>query len=148
MEEKKKSKVGRPTKYEERFIEECYKFFDKELYTIIKKQVAGQKGMFEIEEREPNMMPTIEGFACHLRLHKDTIYDWAKQEDKKDFSDALDFGRQKMKEFLNYHALMGNYNSGYAKFFAINATDMVEKKEVEVTGEGAKITIDINDAGL
>ena len=29
-----------------------------------------------------DMIPSIEGMAEHLGLHRDTLYDWAKQKDK------------------------------------------------------------------
>lgn len=131
------SKIGRPTTYKDEYVQEAYKFFDKPLFEKVQKEVATNKGVVTINEERPNMMPTIEGFACYLGIHKQRLYEWSVKH--KDLADALDFGRQRMKEFLNYHALQGNYNSGYAKFFAINSTDMVEKKEIEHTVNEIKI---------
>lgn len=133
-----KKKYGRPTKYKEEYIQACYEFFDRELYTDYAREVPTRDGVTTIIEREPNRIPTIEGFALELMVNKTTLYEWAKHH--KEFSNALNYGRQKQKEFLNFHSLMGNYNAAYAKFFAINATDMVEKKEVEHSGNSISIS--------
>ena len=61
-------KVGRPTKYDPKFIEEA----DKYLAT------TGHGSMH---------MPKIESFALHLGVSKDSLYEWAKLY--PEFSDAL-----------------------------------------------------------
>ena len=60
--------AGRPTKYEERFIEEV----DNYLATTGKEQTS---------------LPTIEGFAIYLDVSRDSLYEWAKLY--PEFSDTL-----------------------------------------------------------
>lgn len=144
MTEKKKNPVGRPSKYSEKFIDQLYEFADRPLYeNVIKEQLSNRGDIVEVSVERPNRIPTIEGFALHIRVNKSSVYLWAKEY--PDFSTALEYLRHKTKEFVNYHALMGNYNGGYAKFFAINATDMKstehtvnDNKNVEITISGAE----------
>lgn len=61
-----KSKGGRPTKYEDRFLE------------IAEKYLAGGKSVTQL--------------AKHLNVAKSTVYKWA--EENKAFSDALELGKE------------------------------------------------------
>jgi hypothetical protein len=61
-------KVGRPSKYEERFNEEL----DKYLKTTGKENMS---------------LPTIQGFALHIGVDSDTLNNWAKEH--KEFFGTL-----------------------------------------------------------
>ena len=60
--------TGRPTKYDPSFIEEAINYLKS----------TGKENM---------ELPTIEGFAIWLHVHRDTLYEWAKIY--PDFSDTL-----------------------------------------------------------
>lgn len=62
------SKVGRPTKYQDSFVDEVDKYI----------ATTGHGTMH---------MPKIESLAIRLGVCKDTLYEWAKEH--KEFSDAL-----------------------------------------------------------
>jgi len=68
------NKVGRPTKYDPKFIEEVDKYI----------ATTGHGTMH---------MPKIESLAIRLNVSKDSLYEWAKEH--KEFSDAL-------KKLMNY----------------------------------------------
>lgn len=79
-------KVGRPTKY----YPEIYGDIEAYLLTT---------------GRENTKLPTIEGLALYLNVHKDTLYEWAKEN--REFSDALDKLKMLQKEQLINDGIYG-----------------------------------------
>ena len=61
-----------------------------------------------------DMIPSIEGMAEHLGLHRDTLYDWAKDE-KKQFSDILGRCMQVQAKTLVNNGLNNTFNSAITK---------------------------------
>ena len=61
-----------------------------------------------------DMIPSIEGMAIHLGLHRDTLYDWAKQKDKG-FSDILRLTIQNQERTLLNNGLNNTFNSAITK---------------------------------
>lgn len=80
------NKVGRPTKY----YPEVYKDIEAYLMTT---------------GREQTKLPTVEGLALYLNVHKDTLYEWAKEN--REFSDALDKLKMIQKEQLINDGIYG-----------------------------------------
>ncbi len=64
--------AGRPTKYSKDIL-------DKAVEYVL---------LFSEEETMPKdeIIPSIEGLALYLEVARSTIYDWAKEDDKKEFS--------------------------------------------------------------
>lgn len=58
-------------------------------------------------------IPSIEGFAKYIGVHKDTVYEWEGKE--TEFSDALESIRLEQRERLMNNGLFGTYNSTIAK---------------------------------
>ena len=90
--------MARPTKWSKEIEEQAYDYI----------RDYGNHG---------HMIPSIEGLAIVLDLHRDTLYDWAKHKDKK-FSDILGKLLQMQQQFcLNatflrfnlYHLAMQDY---------------------------------------
>lgn len=54
---------------------------------------------------------SIEGLAEFIGIARSTIYDWASQEDKKEFSDILDEVKEKQAKTLVNMGLKGVFNS-------------------------------------
>lgn len=71
---------GRPTKYTE------------ELLAIAREYP------FNFNTEHDHSFPSIVGLAKVIRVNSDTIYDWAKQSEKKEFSDIL-------KDIMDYQHL-------------------------------------------
>lgn len=85
------------------------------------------------------MLPTIEGLALYLHVHRDSIYAW--EESSKGFSDILEEIRQAQAEKLIQNSLQGRYNSTIAKMM-LTKHGYVEKSAVENSGE-QKVTVEI-----
>ena len=62
------SKMGRPTKYDPKLVDEVY-------------------GYIQESKNQQTQLPKIESLAIRLNVSKDTLYEWAKLY--PDFSDAL-----------------------------------------------------------
>ena len=62
--------AGRPTKYNEQILTDTAEYIEN-------------------HAEYDDLVPSIAGLAFRLKLNKDTIYDWAKQEEKSQFSDML-----------------------------------------------------------
>lgn len=121
--------AGRPTKYSKAAQKKADDYVDGyDMYQEITKNVITKSGdVIEVTEKVPNDIPSIVGLALLLRVHRETIYNWAKSH--ASFFDTLERLSQKQKQFLLHHGLLRNYSDGFAKFVSINMTDMKEKIE-------------------
>ena len=131
-------KVGRPTKYSskvqkdaEAYLESCQDEYEEWHKT------RGEKS--DTYERYLKVdLPSVEGLALELKVHRDTLYEWASKHDE--FSDTLERLNQLQKKILTNKALAGHYNPVIAKLMLTVNHDMIEKKEVDVTSKGEQIT--------
>ena len=87
--------MARPTKYSKEMVDKSYEYID----------TYGEHG---------DMIPSIEGLAEVLGLHRDTLYDWARQE-SKEFSDILGKLLQKQQKVLINNGLSNTFNSAITK---------------------------------
>lgn len=117
-----KNPVGPPTKYKESYPFELLKFFDRPIYTT---DADGN--------RMPSKLPTIERFCCDIGIVTSTFYKWCKE--KTELSSAFEKAKQYQKDQLMQMALMGIYREGFAKFIAVNVTDLKEKVEHSIDDE-------------
>lgn len=85
--------TGRPTKYEESFIQEVDVYIEKDI----------AKGD----------LPTVYGLALHLNVNRDTLFEWAKVY--PDFSDSLKKLNDIQANNLINKGLKNEYNSTIAK---------------------------------
>lgn len=85
--------AGRPTKYDESFIEEV------DVY--IKKDLANDD------------LPTVYGLALHLNVNRDTLFEWAKVYPQ--FSDSLKKLNDIQANSLINKGLRSEYNATIAK---------------------------------
>jgi len=119
------AEVGRPTKY------------SKETLEIANTYVNGG---YEEEE----VIPTIPGLALAIGIARSTVYEWAKEGDKEEFSDIVEdlLARQEMK--LVKGGLTGEFNSNITK---LNLTKhgYSDKQEIDAKG-GFTITMPNDDA--
>lgn len=144
---KKVKRQGRPTKYESRYCRMLISFFDIEPFKEMevphydesgKKDKRGRLVVTWIEiKREANRMPTLQRFAKKIGIGISTIYDWLNKEHpsyQRKFSDAFACARELRRNFLIENGLVGTHQHSYAKFVAINLTDMKDTLKQEVTG--------------
>ena len=80
------------------------------------------------------LLPTIEGLALELRISRDTIYEWEKEN--SDFSDIVTELRAKQANKLIQNSLAGKYNASIAKLILSGKHGYVEKNETDITSNG------------
>lgn len=123
---------GRPTKYNPDFVNEL----DNYLKTCGKEQTS---------------LPTIEGFALFLGVHRDTLYEWADKKDDNgklihpEFSDTLKDLEQIQKQQLIDDGIYGGkeVNATIVKLMLMNNHGMREKSDF--TSDDDKIqSVDIS----
>lgn len=141
------NKGGRPTKYDPKFCKEIVEHFINDPYTkqIIStdtntENTTNEEGEDQEKIKEKieykliaNKLPTLEGFAREIGVSKTTILEWAKVHEE--FAFALQEAKALYKNFLIQNGLLGLYASNFAKFVAINTTDMKDVKHIEAKGE-------------
>jgi hypothetical protein len=117
---------GAPTKYRPEYCQQIVDFFTVNPTT---EEIASrQKGNGLIR------FPTFEGFASSIHVVMSTLFEWCKEH--KEFSNAYNECKQLQKQFLIDCSLNDVFNAGFAKFVAINCTDMKEKLEQDVHHSG------------
>ena len=114
---------GAPTKYSE---------------ALLKKAKAYLTGYAKLG----HVLPTVEGLALHLDVHRDTLYHWSKDKKKSEFSDTLSKLMFLQKQDVLSKGLTGEYNAAIAKLVLSANHGMHERRENEVTGaEGGPIQV-------
>jgi len=135
------NKVGRPSSY------------TPEIQAIADDYVNGWDLYKEIKNSDGsvttvvNAIPSVAGLALTLGVHRSTIYNWIKDKNRQ-FLDTLEIIKQKQEVFLIHHGLTRGYDSGFAKFLAINVTDYKDKVEQTIDHKNIQINIDSNDSKL
>ena len=121
--------MSRPTKYNDKILSKAKEY------------------LFDWE-REGHAIPMIEGLAKVLDIHKDTIYAWEQDEDKKEFSDVV----KKIREAQHMELLMGGltnkFNASITKL-ALTKHGYSDKQEQALTGPGGTalgVSITFHDA--
>ena len=104
--------MARPTKWSEEIEERATRY-------IIDYQIYG------------DMIPSIEGMAEHLELHRDTLYAWAKDKDKG-FSDILGRCMQVQAKTLVNNGLNNTFNSAITKL-VLGKHGYHDKMEQDIT---------------
>lgn len=105
--------MARPIEYSKDLIKQT-----KEYLLTCKDEneqvISGESEKFtKYDNRLKVKLPSIEGLAIFLGIHRDTIYDWEKKY--KEFSDIIGELRAKQAEALINNGLSGHYNSTIAK---------------------------------
>lgn len=108
----KVKRVGRPTKYTPEIVKKAYEYIDACEDTYYNYQ-KGFGSTDTFERKVVVRLPTRDGLALFLGLHRDTLKEWDKEH--KAFSAALEFLDQKQKEMLIRGGMSGDYNPTIAK---------------------------------
>lgn len=100
--------------------------------------ISGQseKGFTAYKQKVTVKLPSIEGLAYAIKVHKDTIYEWEKKHDE--FSDLINDLRAKQAERLINNGLSGDYNAYIAKAL-LAKHGYHDKQEIDHTTKGDKI---------
>lgn len=131
------SKGGRPTKYTKDITEKAEKYLSECIDTT-EQVVTGESGKFtSYKEKIKVNLPTIEGLAVYLEVHRDTLYEWEKEHDE--FSDIIERLRGSQIKALVNNGLSGDYNPTIAKVL-LSKHGYSEKQEIQHSGEIKTIT--------
>lgn len=118
---------GRPTKYDESFIDEVDEYLKN-------------------ATRDNMHLPKIESFAIHLNVSKSSLYEWATGH--KEFSDALDKILLYQGERLQDDGIYGGkeVNATIVKLLLQNNHGMREKVDTDITSGGKPLIVfDLNE---
>lgn len=122
--------MGRPTKYDPKFVHELRAYCNVEPYREVFETTTYKDGTTKENYRQvANDIPLTEDFAFKIGVTTETIYQWAKKY--KDFSDALKGIKQAQERFLKINGLADNYSTAFAIFSAKNMIGWRDKTEVE-----------------
>lgn len=84
-------------------------------------------------KNESQVVPTIEGLAMYIGKSRSTVYDWASQPEKSEFSDILELCNAKQTVMLTSGALSNVMNANIAKLM-LGKQGYSEKSIQEHTG--------------
>lgn len=109
--------AGRPTKYTPELIKKAINYRDN--WRALGRQI-----------------PSNAGLAVYLEVSRECLYEWARDENKKDFSDILNAIQAKQEEVLMDKGLSGDFNSAIAKL-ALGKHGYHDKQDVKHDGDVA-----------
>ena len=107
--------AGRPTKY------------NKDILIKSKEYLANYA-----ELGDP--VPTIAGLACELKVSRGTLYDWAAEEGKEEFTDILESIMAKQERVLAGKGLTGDFNPNITKMM-LTKHGYSDKQDVNLGGQ-------------
>ncbi len=142
--ETKKTKTGRPegrpTKYDPVFVDkvEEYLAMCNDVEDEFHKTRGDRSDTFERTLKVH--LPKIEEFAIFLKVHKDTLAEWAKEH--VEFSAALNKIKMEQHNRLVDESLAGNYNPVIAKLMLSSNHGYREKSDMTSNDESIKIVFD------
>jgi len=91
---------GRPTKYDDDILVKAREYVDS--FVNVKKDAD-------------EVIPTIAGLSIVLKIDRTTVYDWADQDDKKEFSNIVRELMAKQELTLMNKGLSGAFNPNITK---------------------------------
>lgn len=120
--------LGRPTDFNEQILIDAKAYIDS-CEDEQRSVVTGESENYtKYEEKLKVKLPTIEGLARHLKIHRTTVYAWQKEH--LEFSYIIEELLQKQAERLLSNGLSGDYNSTIAKVL-LTKHGYTDKQEIE-----------------
>lgn len=111
---------GRPTKYDQTLLDKAREYIENHI-------------------KYGDVVPSHAGLATEIGITRSTMYAWAKDPEKAQFSDILDECNRKQERLLLSGALVGDMNANIAKLM-LGKHGYSEKHQQELTGaEGGAI---------
>ena len=113
------AKMGRPSLYTD------------EMPSLVETYIATYADLDDI-------IPSVEGLSLFLNVSRDTIYEWAKDKKKSDFSDTLDKLKVLQQKILIKNGLNSTFNSTITKLM-LGTHGITEKTNTDITSGGKRI---------
>ena len=107
--------AGRPTKYNKDILTKSEEY-------LFNYEVLGDP------------IPTIAGLACELKVSRGTLYDWAAEEGKEEFSNILEAIMAKQERVLANKGLTGDFNPNITKMM-LTKHGYSDKQDVNLGGQ-------------
>lgn len=125
------NKIGRPTKLTKDRIHKAEEYLQQSKDA---NEIVGDRKPIVVWKVK---LPTIEGLANYLNVHRDSLYEWDKQDTElgKMFSDIFTRVKQEQAERLVNNGLAGNYNPVITKLL-LSKHGYIEKQEQDLTHSG------------
>ena len=126
-------KVGRPSVYDPKFVDEIIAFFDVEPFERV--AVYDKQGN-ESFQNIPNKFPTLARFAANIGVTRETLHDWAtkKNEDGElvfpEFSYAYKAAKEFQEACLVEGTMAGAFHATFSIFAAKNILGWRDNKDV------------------
>jgi hypothetical protein len=125
--------MARPTDYTPELLEKANQYLlsceDEEI-----ERGSDERPTYKIRVK----LPTIEGLARFIDVHRDTLYEWAKIH--PEFSDILESIKAEQANKLINNGLSGDYNPTIAKLL-LTKHGYSDKIEQDLTSGGEKLNI-------
>lgn len=86
-------------------------------------------------------IPSVAGLSSYLNIARSTIYEWASQDDKKEFSDILEKLLSTQEKTLINKGLNGGFNSTITKLI-LTKHGYTDKADVTTGGEKLNLSFD------
>lgn len=125
---------AKATKYRREYARDIIKYFD---ITPTKEVTRGGR-----RETVINEYPMFEGFAKKIGVTSRTLLSWCEKH--KEFAEAYERCKDMQRYILVTNSLLSRYNSGFAKFIAMNHHGMSEKVERDDAIPQNDIQVSIN----
>lgn len=121
--------AGRPTDYNDQILSSAWHYLES-CEDAEEQIITGQseKGFTTFGNKVTVKLPSIEGLALFIGIHKDTVYEWEKIH--PEFSDVINVLRNKQVERLINKGLSGDYNANIAKLL-LSKHGYTEKQQLE-----------------
>ena len=117
--------AGRPTKYTPELLDKCYIYLEK---------------WEEIGSPFKDKIPSHIALAEYIGISHTYMYEWAKHEDKKEFSDILEKVNKLQQRILINGGLSNDFNSNITKL-VLGKHGFHEKQDQNITGDGVTLII-------
>lgn len=146
MAKKSEKKVGRPTKYDQKYCGELIKFFSVNATRVVedmRKLSADGSNSGSIQRRVANEMPTFAKFARKIGVNQDTLHEWKKRY--KEFSESYKQAKELQEEFLINIGLSGVTSASFVIFTMKNVCGWRDEKDLKIKAQKEK---DLSDAEL
>jgi len=86
-----------------------------------------------LDAEDGAVIPTIEGLALHLNVHRDTIHTWTKDPEKEEFSDIVKDIYAKQGRLLVNKSLTGDFREKTSNALLSRHHDYGERQHIDLT---------------